>query len=542
MRKIFLTTLLLGATVHMMAQDTYLNHSMINNGGELYGTSRYVGMGGAMGALGADLSCMSFNPAGIGLYRRSDIGFTAGAQWNTQKVEDVKNARGTFDQIGMVYTMRTNGMKVPFISLGFNYQKKQNYSGAFVADNLNLKGLSQMDQLAEMVNGGFGTGYNLAGAAEYYQFFTPVYLTDANGNPIKGQDGKEQFRYINKYSGQEGYYTHTQHGGQNTFDINLSGNVNDRVYFGFTAGFESIKYRATDDYYEKNNVVEDGKEKFGDYSLFNDYMIDGWGFNMKMGLIVRPFEERPFRVGLAMETPTWYQMSSNTLYQLYDEVEGIAYHPEKKETDESYLEYSLHSPIKGRLSIGSTVDKYLAWDVDYEFANYGKSGMGYPRNINYDGSAQLFNNETDRAMNQLTGNTYGFQHTLRAGIEAKPTDNLSVRLGYNFASSPCKDGAKFDQYSIDSYAMDYATNTAYMTAGNAHTMTLGLGYKYKKFYVDLAYKVRAQKADFYAFDDSFTDANSQFSIDNPGLSGVKLDPVEANLGRQQMTCTLGFKF
>jgi hypothetical protein len=40
---------------------------------ELNGTARYVGMGGAMSALGSDPSVISHNPAGIGTYRKSDI-------------------------------------------------------------------------------------------------------------------------------------------------------------------------------------------------------------------------------------------------------------------------------------------------------------------------------------------------------------------------------------------------------------------------------------------------------------------------------------
>lgn len=526
------------------AQDTYLNERLANAGGELYGTSRYVGMGGAMGALGADLSCMTSNPAGIGLYRRSDFGFTAGAQWNSEKVADVKNARGTFDQLGGVLALRTEADKMPFFNLGFNFQKKLNFGGAFIADNANLKGLSQMDQMAELASDGYGTDYNLAGAATYYDFLTPVYQTDAEGNVVVDEKGKPVIgRYYNKFGGQKGFFTHSQWGGLNAFDVNISGNINDRVYFGFGVGFESLKYRAESDYFEQNDYVnEDTRELVkGDYSLYNNYQIDGWGMNMKFGVIVRPFEERPFRFGVALETPSWYQLTSSTLNQLTDEVTGEKFQANKNSLDESYLEYAMHSPVKGRLSLASTVGNYLAWDVDYEFANYGKMGMGYPRDVDYFG-ASLYNNEPDKAMNGQTKQSLKFQHTLRAGVEYKPTSSVALRIGYNFTSSPYKDNVKFDQYSLDSYAMDYLTHTNYMKVGAANTLTLGLGWKHKAFYVDLAYKARAQKADFYPFDCSFTDAGTQFSQDNPNLAGMKLDPVTANLSRQSMTCTLGFKF
>ena len=54
------------------AQDTYLNQH-ITTTSDVIGSARYVGMGGAMGALGADLSSMTFNPAGMGLYRKNDL-------------------------------------------------------------------------------------------------------------------------------------------------------------------------------------------------------------------------------------------------------------------------------------------------------------------------------------------------------------------------------------------------------------------------------------------------------------------------------------
>lgn len=543
MKKIILTAMVMGASAALQAQDTYLNDRLVNSGNELYGTARYVGMGGAMGALGADLSCMDFNPAGIGLYRRSDLGFTAGAIWNTNRVPDLKNARGTLDQIGLVWSAKTNNDMVPYINLGFNYQKKQNYGLAFLADNEDLKGLSQMDQLAEMASDGFGTDYNIAGATTYYGLLTPLYVTDAAGNTVLDKDGKPVVgRYYNKYGGTLNRYTHSQSGNLHAIDLNLSGNVNDRVYFGVTAGFESLRYLAETDYYEERQVNEGGVLKYGDYSLYNDYQIDGWGFNMKFGLIVRPFEENSLRLGLAMETPTWYQVTSSVLNQFTDEVDHVSYQADKNKLDEAYLEYSLHNPVKGRLSVGSTVGNYLAWDVDYEFANYGKTSMGYPKSINYDGSARLFNNQPDKAMNEQTRNTLGFMHTIRAGVEYKPISSVSLRLGYNYSTSPYKDNVTFDQYSLDSYAMDYSTSTTYMKMGASNTLTLGAGYKYKKFYIDLAYKVRAQKADFYAFDSSFTAPDTQFSQDNPDLKGVSLDPVEVNLGRQQLTCSMGWKF
>lgn len=42
----------------------------------LFGTARAMGMGGAFTSLGADLTSMALNPAGLGMYRSSEFSFT----------------------------------------------------------------------------------------------------------------------------------------------------------------------------------------------------------------------------------------------------------------------------------------------------------------------------------------------------------------------------------------------------------------------------------------------------------------------------------
>ena len=52
---------------------------------DLTGTSRFISMGGSMGALGGDISVMGTNPAGIALYRRSDFSITGSLNFNNTK-------------------------------------------------------------------------------------------------------------------------------------------------------------------------------------------------------------------------------------------------------------------------------------------------------------------------------------------------------------------------------------------------------------------------------------------------------------------------
>ena len=60
----------LGATAQSAADAYTLTPT------QLRGSARFVSMGGAFTSLGSDLSCMKQNPAGLGLYRYSDLGFS----------------------------------------------------------------------------------------------------------------------------------------------------------------------------------------------------------------------------------------------------------------------------------------------------------------------------------------------------------------------------------------------------------------------------------------------------------------------------------
>ena len=537
------------SSLGVQAQDTYLNERLTNNSGELTGSARYVGMGGAMGALGADISTISWNPAGIGLFRKSDLSLTFGGQWNNSRIDEERRGRGTLDQLGFVYSMPVYSSTVSYFNVAFNYQKKINFYNNFYADNAHLRGLSQMDQLAELVSEGYDTKNNLAGLAKEKGYFENVTIPNP-ANP------ESPISYVqNLFGGERNFYTHHSEGSLQGYDLNFSTNFSDRAYLGLTLSADNLNYSAWTDYYEQsgynkpvqdaanNPVMENGQPKYeykkGDYSIYNDYKITGYGLGVKLGAIVRPFEENSFRLGLTVETPTWYRLKSSVLYDITNQV------PEsysRSDQLESYLEYILRTPWKLRASMGSTIGNYLAWGLDYEWANYAATHMGYPKYDEWEGSYSSFGNTSDKAMNNQTKEMLKAVHTLRSGVEIRPTSRLAFRLGYNLNASAYENRVSFDQLKLNSAAMDYCTNTSYMRLGNVNTLTLGMGYRWKHFYADLAYKVRNQQAEFYAFDTHFTSPDSQFSADNPDLINQKLDPTSVDLTRQSITCTLGVRF
>ena len=527
MKRITIFALFALAFIAVQAQDTYLNDRATNTS-DVIGTARYVGMGGAMGALGADISTISNNPAGIGLMRRGVISATIGGQINDAKpVFDDNRGSFTFDQIGFVFPFGDVSDESR-LNFAFNYQKKLNYNqGIYVQQQLH--GLSQGDMFAWIAN---STAHvNEKGEYFFYSpFYDNLYMAGFFGE-FTNEAGDTYFRNLN--AGQTGNYYRNSSGSLQGYDFNISGSVNDRWYWGFTFGIDHMIYRHTASYEEWGD---------DDYILYQEQKLKGYGFNVKAGAIVRPIEDSPFRIGLTVETPSWYVLQHTALAGL-SVSNGNGYDKASYMDDDNYLEYNVYTPWKFRASFGSTVEDFFAWDVEYEYAMNNYTKMGYPdQDYNY------YNHETssismtkDLEMNRMTKANIRGVHNIRAGFEFKPIQKLALRAGYNFFSKPYKKNARLDQ-TCETPAWDWSTSTEYINLGASHLFTLGIGYQGKHFFADLAYKYRVQRGDFYAFDDHFTTLNESFVNENPNLAGKTLQPTEVNLDRHNIAATVGFRF
>ena len=78
--------------------------------GDLRGTARFMSMAGAFGALGGDLSTLNQNPAGIGVYRSSEIGVTVDFDMQSMKTDNFYKDNHThvycnnFGYVGSAFT------------------------------------------------------------------------------------------------------------------------------------------------------------------------------------------------------------------------------------------------------------------------------------------------------------------------------------------------------------------------------------------------------------------------------------------------------
>ena len=547
MKKILsiMTAAMLGTAVS--AQETYDNAQLATK--DLNGTARYVGMGGAMEALGADLSTIGTNPAGIGMFRRGMVAGSFG--FNT--LSDAKsfgNANKTnmsFDQAGFVYSMRSG--RHSMLNFGFNYTKSKNFDQILTAagrlNNASQNKLSAMKNANGVYtlqdkNNGLVSNSGAYSQADYLYSNVLFNHYDANNpndpnNAMLSEGDKGVI--VNQTTGLPVYYNATGYDfGRSTtgyigqYDFNVSGNSNDRFYWGFTVGIYDVHYNGSSLYSES---LVDGNTAIGDVAMNDERKITGTGFDVKAGLIFRPAEESPFRIGLYVHTPTWYDLTTRNYTVLNNNTNEAYGSTERGKSSESY-DFKFYTPWRFGVSLGHTVGNYLALGATYEYADYTTNDIRVNDGGEVDYWGKYYETSSrDEAMKQNIKNSLKGVHTVKLGMEFKPEKNFAVRLGYNYQSAMYNKNG-FKDGSLESYGTYYASTTDYTNWKDTHRFTAGVGYNYGKFSFDLAYQYSQTNGDFYPFM-SYVD-NSEPKFDNV------CDAVKVSNKRNQLLFTVGYKF
>lgn len=543
MKKIFFSACLLSLFMaHAHAQETYENTKLIDN--DLNGTARYVGMGGAMEALGADISVINSNPAGIGLFRRSSgsVSFGLVSQDGASSFKYGNKTNASFDQAGFVYSLR-DGRRT-FINFGFNYHKSKNFDYILnAASGLNgasqhklsyMKALANENNLDKTSSGWRGKFAYTSQLDNLY--YNTLMMTSSDGffynDASRYEFGRAETGYIGEY------------------DFNTSVNVNDRVYLGITIGIHDVHYTGHSLYNEA--LVNLNNQTVGDITVNDERRITGTGYNASFGIIFRPVDASPFRIGLSVTTPTWYDLKTSNYTYLINNTKAdgggkLQGDYPNYTTGESY-EFKLFTPWKFGVSLGHTVGNYLALGASYEYADYSRLDTRVNDGYDVDYWGDVYeHSSSDEPMNRHTRETLKAVSTLKIGAEAKVMPNLAVRAGYNYVSPMFKKEGYKDG-NIDSYGSNYSSATDYTNWEATNRYTVGVGYTLGKMSFDLAYQYAQTNGKFHPFADSYLDYTypGQDSNGNDVTMTESLDnyanAVKVSNKRNQLILTLTYRF
>lgn len=543
MKKIFFSACLLSLFMaHAHAQETYENTKLIDN--DLNGTARYVGMGGAMEALGADISVINSNPAGIGLFRRSSgsVSFGLVSQDGASSFKYGNKTNASFDQAGFVYSLR-DGRRT-FINFGFNYHKSKNFDYILnAASGLNgasqhklsyMKALANENNLDKTSSGWRGKFSYTSQLDNLY--YNTLMMTSSDGffynDASRYEFGRAETGYIGEY------------------DFNTSVNVNDRVYLGITIGIHDVHYTGHSLYNEA--LVNLNNQTVGDITVNDERRITGTGYNASFGIIFRPVDASPFRIGLSVTTPTWYDLKTSNYTYLINNTKAdgggkLQGDYPNYTTGESY-EFKLFTPWKFGVSLGHTVGNYLALGASYEYADYSRLDTRVNDGYDVDYWGDVYeHSSSDEPMNRHTRETLKAVSTFKIGAEAKVMPNLAVRAGYNYVSPMFKKEGYKDG-NIDSYGSNYSSATDYTNWEATNRYTVGVGYTLGKMSFDLAYQYAQTNGKFHPFADSYLDYTypGQDSNGNDVTMTESLDnyanAVKVSNKRNQLLLTLTYRF
>ncbi len=523
MKRILFSAALL-ASMSAMAQETYTNAELITE--DLNGTARYVGMGGAMEALGADISTIGTNPAGVGLFRRSAVNFSVGmlSQQDAGQSDVGEATHMSFDQVGFVWN--TKPSRWTNFNIAFNYKKNRNFNnilnvaGDFdgvASQNAN----SYMNLMDAQTANPSGDWLNNSALSQLDALYYKRLVGDQDGNLY--------------YNNATGYgLTRTTKGYMGEYDINVSGNVSNRLYLGLTIGFCDVDYKSWTSY--KESLIDSRGDGIGDVTINDQRRISGTGFNVKAGAIIFPVEENPFRIGLYVSTPTWYDLTtSNYTYMVNNANTGgtpidATYHSEGE------YKYRVYTPWKFGVSLGHTISNYIALGATYEYSDYSNTSSRIIDGYDYYGETSSYK---DANMNDHTQRSLKGVSTVKVGVEVKPAPEVAVRLGYNYVSPMYRTGAYKDG-TISSPGTYYSSTTDYTNWKATNRFTCGLGYAKGSFAVDLAYQYSATNGEF----SPFMGSKATYEFEDGDVINVDnyADAVKVSNKRHQLLATFTYKF
>lgn len=529
----------------------------------LFGTARSMGMGGAFTSLGADLTSMALNPAGLGMYRGSEFSITPlvtvahASTAGTNTWQNNNKTRFAFANVGLALNLYESGSrKLTSLTLGLglnrvaDFNNRYSFSSESLFDPASGAYMPTIGDIFSQQLNSWGVRPNSSNqllmpdlhpsvwpAALGYDGYMVDFFSDGGANPwgVARIGGNASVLHSMDV---------VNSGSINEFDISLGGNINNILYFGATIGIQSVykrtamTYQEEYGYFNTNGVAQSLNRTDGTWTnlaqqlemmnLYQRMTVDGSGVNFKLGVVVRPVGG--LRVGVAFHTPTYYSLdysyragiTTNTvmtedIVNNNTPIRGVQNgNDSPTASNEGPDSWNYTSPARLMLGASYTFGNFAIVSVDYERDWYnGIRVKGVPR---YNGlSSEDYKSEIK----------HNFQATnaLRAGVEVKPLPFLAVRLGGGYTGSMLKE------------RMQYAdqVNGGMPVTWKSHYVSAGLGFAFSRSVsLDVAYQNVSEKLSSYRL---------FFSRDyNTGDMKTWTGAYDTSITQHYISLTLNFRF
>ncbi len=473
-----------------------------------FGSARSAAMAGAMTSLGGDISSMSINPAGLGMYQSNEISVTpmmtfARTSTNAAAFEGNSKNRFSVGSIGFVAKLRESSSGVTAINMGLVYNRiadfNHKYSFSSVGTPYNN---SIADVFAGMLSAGGIKQSNLKESYNSYgdflwSRFDPTYWGAILGYKTGlvneqaegwGRDMIAQNATVDQYT------TVESEGSVGEWVWSLGMNFSSKFYLGFSLAATTINREQHTYYGEGYRYSSEPNLNYRmDYFNYDQLSkMKGTGINFKFGAVYRPIEA--LRIGVAFHTPTYYNVTYSYSAGMTSQVKAINNVDEYTVDSNNFIDPPFSESTttlvdEGENSWRFTTPMRLMFGASYTIANQLLLSVDYQRD--WYNSMRMKNSPYGALYKGYIKDTFKGSNTLRIGAEWRFIQQMALRMGYGLWSGGVKDKTAI-------YSSPITYRSEYMSAG------LGIALS-KVFTIDVAYQYCKNKLTpyktFYGYDE-----------------------------------------
>ncbi|SDB67178.1 Outer membrane protein transport protein (OMPP1/FadL/TodX) [Flavobacteriaceae bacterium MAR_2010_188] len=468
MKKISLLVIGLMSMTNFYGQD--LNDALRYSSDNITGTARFAAMSGAFGALGGDLTAIGINPAGSAVFTKSYASISLSyltvrnevGYFNNQSTDDA--SKFDIHQIGAAFVFANGNIESPWrkLVLSVAYDKTNDFKNRWGAAGANTNSIYQyflgyaqgqrLDEISAFPEETIGEAYNDIGQSYGYgnqQAFLGYesFILDPE------VDSDENTAYISNV-GDGSFnqnYSYRSIGYNGKFSVNVASQFGDNLFVGLNLNSHFINFEKSTYLFESNNNVGSFVTEI---DFQNNLRTTGNGFSLQIGGIYKLTNE--LRAGLSYSSPTWFRIFEETtqyVSTLVNDETGDFRQIVDPGTVNIFPEYRLRSPSSYKASLAYVFGEQGLISFDYGRKDYG--------NIEF----RPTDDPAFRAQNDNISNSLKSAATYNFGAEYR-VKTWSFRGGYRFEESP------------------YENEDFY---GNLSGYSLGLGYNFGNFKLDVAY-------------------------------------------------------
>lgn len=510
-------TLLMSSYAISMAQTEFEALRYIQT--DINGTARYMGMAGAFGALGGDPSAIKDNPAGLGIYRRSEILGTLGIQsqinnstWNGMSAQSdlLKFKTNNFSLVLASPTWKAENGKTGLLSSNFTfaYNKLKDFNRT-----LNIKSGNSAASMTDFLASFTGNTPSRELAYVNSPYYEPFDNTNVSWLSELAYEGKLMVESVDNNNSswnsflnsneliKPAYQLHEK-GKVDEYSFGWAGNFDNKIFLGGTLNYQSLKYSLTSTYSEQYSA--------GGYMALNDSInTTGKGVNLKLGIIACPADF--LRLGFSVHTPTLLYMHE----EYYSTLNYNSTEEGSISTPKGYSDYQIQTPVTLNTSVAFIIGKKGLVSAEYSWVNYNGTRM-----LSDDGNAEKFEKENDGVRTNLKNS-----RTIKLGGEYKITSNISLRAGYANSSIPTTTNA-----SKSMRINTISTNPEYFINDKTNYYTTGFGYREADWFIDFAFAKKMTTDMYYPYNSN--ELNTDYAV----------KPAKISSSNNNFVFTLGFKF